>query len=60
MPRPQARQACGRRLGDALPTAGFGDATVVAVEPTIEDVFVHLVTRRTAEVDDDASRTPMH
>ncbi len=32
-------------LANRLRSAGFGDATVVAVEPTIEDVFVHLVTQ---------------
>jgi len=32
-------------LADRLRAAGFTDASVVAVEPTIEDVFVHLVTR---------------
>jgi len=32
-------------LAARLVAAGFSDALVVAVEPTIEDVFVHLVTR---------------
>jgi len=32
-------------LADRLHAAGFADATVAAVEPTIEDVFVYLVTR---------------
>ncbi len=32
----------------ALRAAGFGDAVVVAVEPTLEDVFVNLVAREQA------------
>ena len=32
-------------LAQRLHAAGFADATVVGVEPTIEDVFVYLVTR---------------
>ena len=33
-------------LGEQLAVAGFAGATVAEVEPTIEDVFVNLVSRQ--------------
>jgi ABC-2 type transport system ATP-binding protein len=39
------REAAAQRMGRDLSAAGFSDAQVRVVEPTIEDVFVYLVSR---------------
>jgi len=43
-------------LRERLVAAGFADAVVVSVEPTIEDVFVNLVSRERGQTDGSSDR----